>query len=172
MSPRFWITSFLSLGLLLSACGGGATTSAPTTTTGAAAPSAAAFRSCMTAHGIPSSALAGLGRGRRAGASGSASTTLPPGVTSQQLRSARQACRGDLPSRRGGAGGLGAGPRAAAYRSCLKQHGVTLPSRTAGAPPVSIDRTSPAFVAARQACAALLPSGGSTGSTSTTSAAS
>ena len=51
-----------------------------------------------------------------------------------------------------------------AYQSCLKDHGVEVPTTVAGGPPASIDRSSPAFAAADEVCQALLPqrNGGST----------
>jgi hypothetical protein len=71
---------------------------------------------------------------------------------------------------RGGAGGAG-GAAFTAYVSCMKDHGITLPTRPAatgtstttiaGATTSSVptvDRTSPKFVAANKICQALLPS--------------
>jgi hypothetical protein len=80
-------------------------------------------------------------------------------------------------------GGTGANAQALqAYRSCLSDHGITLPAggfggrrnggstttTVAGAPvPTTIDRNSPAYQAAAQACQALMPAGFG-GSTTTT----
>ena len=53
-----------------------------------------------------------------------------------------------------------------AYRSCMSDHGVTIPgrqngrARTAAGAPVSIDRNSDTFKAANDVCASLLPNGG------------
>ena len=67
-------------------------------------------------------------------------------------------------------GGLGAGngqrgQAQQAYQSCLKDHGVEVPTTVAGGPPVSIDRTAPGFAAANEVCQALLPQRGATTTT-------
>ena len=95
---------------------------------------------------------------------GAATTTIDPTV----MAAAQQACAALRPAGGAGFGGGGGGlngPQAAAYRTCLQQHGVTLPAAGQGTPPSSIDRTNPAFAAAAQACASLRPARGATTST-------
>jgi hypothetical protein len=111
----------------------------------------------------------------------SAATEVPPSsVTSNdappsasidrtKLDAAREACSDLLPE---GAvfGGPGAGSRGGgvdasafeAYRSCMSDHGVTIPERQPDQQqaPVSIDRGSDSFKAANDVCAPLLPNGG------------
>jgi hypothetical protein len=123
----------------------------------------------------------------RTGGGGQFSRRLPDGVDPTQFRRAMDACRSLRP-----AGGFGAGRGRrfdagafAAYRSCMQDHGVTLPTGGFGrggggrspsgpttslpaTPPTTIDRTSPVFRAADQACAALRPA--PSGSTTTTTA--
>jgi len=73
----------------------------------------------------------------------------------------------------GGQGGAGSGQRGQAlqaYQSCLKDHGVEVPTTVAGGPPVSIDRTNPAFAAANEACQALLPQRPNASTTTTVAA--
>jgi hypothetical protein len=101
------------------------------------------------------------------------------------MQKALKACQ-SLRPKGGGRGGFGGGNAAnsqalQAYRSCLSDHGVTLPAggfgrrnggstttTVAGAPvPTTIDRNSPTYQAAAQACAALAPQGFG-GSTTTT----
>jgi hypothetical protein len=166
---RSWVVAATaSLVLLAAACGGGATkTAAPvSTTTVAPTPttaSAAAFRvyqQCLAAHGVVRSPTT---------VAGQPTTT----VAQATADAARQACAALRPA--GGFGGPGGGgggggfngPQSAAYRTCLQQHGVTLPAPGQGtsAPPSSIDRNNPAFQAAAQACASLRPARGTTTTT-------
>lgn len=195
--------------MVLAACGGSTTTSAganPTTTTKPASGAAgfAAYRTCMAKHGVtlpnrptgtPAGASGGTnnraapGSGGGSGGGGSFGRQLPAGVTQQQMDAARQACAGLRPQR----SGQGAFNSQAfqAYRSCMADHGVTLPERptsgTSGSstsappssttPPVAVDRSSPAYQAAAAVCRPLLPQGANgsggaaNGSSSTTSAA-
>ena len=79
------------------------------------------------------------------------------------MAAAQQACAALRPTGGFGAGAGGAGgagglnsPANAAYRTCLQQHGVTLPTTGAGStPPSSFDRNNTAFAAANAACASL-----------------
>jgi hypothetical protein len=77
----------------------------------------------------------------------------------------------------GGAGGTDGGPRGQAsqpYFSCLRDHGVSVPTTVAGGPPPSIDRTGAEFAAAQETCRVLLPQraqGGDEATTSTTAGA-
>lgn len=196
--------------LALAACGGSGTPSAgatPTSSTTKPASSAtatlAAYRSCMAKHGVTlptrpagaapagtGSATPDSGSGSGSGQRGSFRGQLPAGVTQSQMDAARQACASLRPKR----SGQGAFNSQAfqAYRSCMADHGVTLPERPANgssgssttpssstAPPVTIDRSSPAYQAAAAVCRPLLPQGGSgatggtggSGSSTTTSPA-
>ncbi|MBS1838084.1 MAG: hypothetical protein JST64_10360 [Actinobacteria bacterium] len=95
-------------------------------------------------------------------------------MTQQQMDAARQACASLRPKR----SGQGAFNSQAfqAYRSCMADHGVTLPARPANgtsgssvppssstAPPVTVDRSSPAYQAAAAVCRPLLPQGANGG---------
>src|SRR5262249_29607277 len=126
--------------------------------------------------GAPQTQVQGQGNASNAPAS------PPPSFDRSKFQAAQQACASLLPE---GAsfgpfgGGQGGGPNASAfnaYRSCLSDHGVTLPRRQNGqaanggsasssSPPVSIDRNSDAFKAANTVCAPLLPNGGQGGTT-------
>ena len=122
----------------------------------------------------PSLQLGGAPQTQAQGQSGGngAPASPPPSFDRSKFQAAQQACASLLPE---GAtfgpfgGGQGGGANASAfnaYRSCMSDHGVTLPSRQNGqsasssSPPVSIDRNSDAFKAANTVCAPLLPNGG------------
>jgi hypothetical protein len=192
----------VALASLTTACGGSSTkVSGPSTTTTTVA-GRAAFVSCMEKQGIPASAATRFG-GRPGGGgapggsvpNGSTPRTpssLPAGVTQNQLRTALQACRGLLPRGAGFGGANRANsPAAAAYRNCLQLHGVTLPApgtrtTTTTAPGSSttggagnggrgfggLDTSNPTVRAALAACAALRPAPGGTTTTSTTATSS
>jgi hypothetical protein len=185
----------LAAGLVLAACGGSShpATAASTSTTsttvaggrGGAGAALTAFRSCMSSHGVT---LATRPRGA-SGAGGAPSTTPgetrpsgsggggfgggnfanrfntpPAGVDPTKYKAALAACRSKLPT---GTGNALNNSAFAAYRSCLKDHGVTLPA-TGGTG--SINRNDPKVQAAMKACQALLPAGGFGRSTTTTTA--
>jgi hypothetical protein len=167
---------------LFAACGGGGSTTktaAPATTAAPAAAGSsgsgngfAAYTQCLRSHGVTSF---GPGAG---------SSTSTPGTTVSQatMNAARQACANLRPSGTGAGGGAGAlnGPAAAAYRTCLQQHGVTLPApgqtpttAAGGAGSAAGGGTgrggfanNPAFQAAAQACASLRPARSTTPSIS------
>jgi hypothetical protein len=98
----------------------------------------------------------------------------PPSFDRQKFQAAQQACASLLPEGVQPFGGFGGGGGANAsafnaYRSCMSDHGVTLPNRQNGqngeasngsSAPVSIDRNSDTFKAANNVCQALLPNGG------------
>lgn len=177
----------LAAGLVLAACGGGSThpasaSPAPTTTTpgrGGGAGTVAAFRSCMSSHGVTLATRPGGGNGgppsttpgdtRPQGAGGGFGgnpgnrfNTPPAGVDPTKYATALAACRSLLPT------GNGANNTAfQAYRSCLQDHGVTLPA-TGGTG--SINRNDPKVQAALKTCQPLLPAGGGRGTTTTTTA--
>lgn len=148
-----------------------------------------AYRDCLSQHGVTlptrprnqsggsnasdSSGSDQSGQGRGGGGGGfNGQFSLPPGVDQATFNSAQQACASLRPA--GGQGGQGArgGAASAAYRSCLADHGVTVPSTSSGGPPPSIDRNDPNFAAANDACRALLPARGSNGSSASSSSTS
>jgi hypothetical protein len=186
----------LVAGLVLAGCGGGSSHAAganpaPTTTTtvaGGRGALLAAFRSCMSSHGVtlptrvrtvpnggpPSSTpgetrpsgSSGGGGGFGFGGGGNPANrfaTAPKGVDPTKYAAALAACRSTLPT----------GPNPAnnsafqAYRSCLQDHGVTLPT-TGGAG--SINRNDPKVQAALKTCQALRPARGFGRPTTTTTA--
>lgn len=179
----------------LAACGDSSAASSPSKPTPTTAKSAAtgleAYRTCMARHGVtlpkrpPGSApgtagTSGSNPASHSSEGGGFRGQLPPGVTQQQMSSARQACA-NLRPRRNGRSGFNS-QAFAAYRSCMSDHGVTLPARPAtgaggasssstapgSTPPVTIDRTSPQFQAADAICRPLMQSAG--GGSTTTSA--
>ena len=163
---------FALFGALLAACGGGGSgtktaASNATTTPTTGGNNFAAYAQCMQAHG-------GQARQRPNSSSSSTSSTSAPSSTVDQAtqQAAQQACASLRPAGSGGGGALGNSPQAAAYRNCLQQHGVTVP--TGGQTPGATDSggapggsftSNPAFQAAQQACAALRPARSSTTST-------
>jgi len=185
---------FLAAGLVLAACGGGsshaaASTNVTTTTTaggngGGRGAALAAFRDCMSSHGVtlptrprtdggpPSTTpgetrppgdgngpggFPGFGGGNFAGRF----ATPPAGVDPTKYKAALAACASKLPTR---GVNLPNNSAFAAYRSCLKDHGVTLPTSGGG----SFNRNDPKVQAALATCRPLLPAGGFGGSTTTT----
>jgi hypothetical protein len=190
--------SLVAVALLAAACGSStksATTSSTTTAPAGSAARTAAFAkytSCLESHGVPSSvASQTFGFGRRNSTSstttgGAGASTSRPTIPSQ-YQAAYTTCRSDLPT--GGFGGRGNfnGANSAqleAYRNCLTIHGVALPTTVPGSQGSGGGfggggfgggggfSSSPAFKAAQQACASLLPARPSTGSTTTVPAAS
>jgi hypothetical protein len=184
----------LAAGLVLAACGGGSTHSAgasvaPTTTTtvpgGRGGAAFAAFTSCMSSHGIslpsrartgpsgsggtPPSTTPGGTRPRGGGGFGFGGgnfadrfNTPPAGVDPTKYAAALTACRSKLPTAPAGGTNNSAFQ---AYRSCLSDHGVTLPATGRLG---SINRNDPKVKAALTACRALLPTRGFGGTTTTT----
>jgi hypothetical protein len=188
----------LAAGLVLAACGGGSSHSAgasvaPTTTTtvagGRGGAALAAFTSCMNSHGVtvptrgrtgpsgsggpPSTTPGGTrppGSGFGGGNLADRFATPPAGVDPAKYATALAACKSTLPTV-GPTGGNGQNNSAfQAYRSCLSDHGVTLPTSGGGTGGGlgSINRNDPTVKAALTACQALLPAGGSGGTTTTT----
>ncbi|MDQ2727045.1 MAG: hypothetical protein M3Y91_04070 [Actinomycetota bacterium] len=155
----------MTLASLTAGCGGSTKVSGPSTSA-TTATGQAAFVSCMEKQGIPGTAATSLAgrRGRAGGAggpggsapgsapagsdgSGRATTpSLSAGVTQAQLRAALQACRSLLPAGAGFGRGV-TSPAAAAYRNCLRLHGVTFPapgSRTSTTTVAGSSTTTPA----------------------------
>ena len=200
----------VALSVAVAACGGGTTTSGATPTTARSSKTAAGatktstpagqaamtkYVQCLTSHGVPANAAGGFGAfgGRRGTGSTSGSTvpgsqptgTRPAGTRPTipaQYQAAFQACRSLRPTGAGFGGGAFNSAQFAAYRNCLKLHGVTLPTtpttKPGQTPPPGGTRgglgaggafgpqaNTPAFQQARQACASLLPA--RTGPTST-----
>ncbi|MDQ1481340.1 MAG: hypothetical protein QOI44_2201 [Actinomycetota bacterium] len=129
----------------------------------------------MKAKGI--NLPAGFGAGRGGGSAGATPgsrpaggtrPSLPAGVDQQAFRQALQACGGG----NGFGGGGGASSQAfTAYLSCLSDHGVTVPTSTSGTQAgggggaLSAVRSDPKFATANKTCQALLPTPGSTTTT-------
>lgn len=199
--------------LALAACGGGGSSpkvSAATTTTtaGRGGFRNAAFTSCLKQHGITLPAGGFGGRRPRAGGTGSTGATGAsgsggrfrggggfggppisiPGVSAAKVQTALSACRSQLPNggRFGGGGNGFVNPAALqAYLSCLRDHGVTVPTTTSGPAPTGTGspgsvtgrpgselravRNDPKFAAANKTCQVLLPARG--GATTTTTVA-
>jgi hypothetical protein len=179
-SSRLAIVSVLAgLALLATGCGSASSTSsagASATTGGDQQAARQAYRDCMASNGVT---LPDRGRGGGQGQgtfnpSGSGGQTdqgqgggpgqgTVPGVDPATMQKARDACQSLRPA--GGSGGGLGGTAFQAYASCMKDHGVTLPTRgddstNTSTPPSSIDRSSATFQAANNACRALMPSGG------------
>jgi hypothetical protein len=170
----------VGVSLLLAACGGSTSASPSSTSTTNGASTANGSQSnlsaCLKAKGITLPAGFGAGRGGPSGASGgtpgsrpagATPRTLPAGVNRQQFQQALQACGGGNGFGRGG----GANTQAfTAYLSCLSDHGVTVPTSTSGtqargAGALSAVRSDPKFATANKTCQALLPTAGSTTTT-------
>jgi len=153
---------------LLAACGGHATAG----TSGAApAPSGfQAYADCLRQHGVtvtvptarptdrptgrPTARPSGVRpSGNRGGGFPGFGGAAPSGVDPSTWAAAQEACAGVRPSF-GGGGGRGANNGAiAAYRNCLRDHGVT-----ASTGPEALNTADPKVAAAVQACAPLRPS--------------
>jgi hypothetical protein len=173
------VLAFGAFGLLLAACGGSSATTTSTTSTGKASGGASlsAFRQCLSNHGVTLPNFSGGGRppsgtggtpGEGAPPTGSGSPPAGGGFgNNSKFAAAAKACASVEP--KGGVGGFGGGaPNSsafAAYRNCLKLHGVTLPSGSSGSTPSSIDTSSATYQAAQTACAALRPKASSTPAT-------
>lgn len=166
------------LAILFTACGGSGsaapTSSTPSGTSGTSGKSGSssftAYRNCLSQHGVTLPNFSG-GNGRRPGA-GFPGEGAPAGAgtparrggfggfaNNPKYQAAAKACA-NLRPKGGFGGGFGRGgfnsPADAAYRNCLKLHGVTLPTGTASSTPPSTISSS-TFRAAAAACAALRP---------------
>jgi hypothetical protein len=182
--------------LILSACSSSSASGSGTSTTKPSGKaSEAAYTSCLKKHGVtlPNFGNSTPGSGAPPAEGGTRPTFTPgsgsfPGGTpgsgggfrnNPKFLKAATACKSLRPSGgfgggfgRGGAGGLNS-TAFAAYRNCLKLHGVTLPTPGARAgagstPPTTFNQSSSTFQAANQACAALRPTGTSSSTTTTT----
>jgi hypothetical protein len=172
-----------SAGFLLAACGGGgAKANASSTSSTNGAGDRSAFTSCLKDHGVtlPASGFTppagggangggppggGAPGGGVPGGNGNSGPQFSiPGVSNDKLQAALSACRSKLPN--GGGFGGGANSQAfQAYTSCLRDHGVTVPTTTPGSTPTDSGaggqlgalRNDPKFAAANKTCQALLP---------------
>ncbi|MCU1489743.1 MAG: hypothetical protein JWM85_1148 [Acidimicrobiaceae bacterium] len=153
--------------------------------------STTAYQACLKKNGVtlPSGGrgFGGGAPGGGTGGSGASSGTRPAGgagggaFSNPKFQKAFAACASLRPKGSGGfGGGFGGGgantAALAAYRNCLKLHGVTLPTRssssTAGSSkPSTLNPSNPTVKAALTACAALRPKPtAAAGSTTTTTA--
>jgi len=164
--------SFLAIAIgaaVLCACGSGASAVTTTTTavgggTGSTKASLAAYSACLQEHGVK---LPNFGGGPPSG-SLPTNGSFPSGgggreqFNSPAFKKAAAACASLRPKSFGNRGGRGFSNAAfAAYRNCLKIHGVTLPSRPTSSsnstPSTTLNTKSPKVKAALAACASLLP---------------
>jgi len=161
--------------LLLAACGSSASGSGTTTTKPSGTASLTAYTNCLKQHGVtlPNFTHGSIPTGGTRPTFTPGSGSRPSGFGSggfssnPKFEKAAAACKSLRPS--GGSGGFGRGGSSgfnsaafAAYRNCLKLHGVTLPT---GGPPKSGTGSTPStttpsasYQAAIAACAALRPS--------------
>jgi hypothetical protein len=180
----------VGLASALAACGGGSKTPGSTSPTATTKASLSAYTACLKQHGLSFAAGGGFpGAGGGApGAGGGTPPSLPPGGSSgnagtgfpvggnSKFQQAFKACaslqpKGSAGFRGGFPGSRGVNSTAfAAYRNCLKLHGVALASGFGprGASGASGTLNSAKGKAALTACASLRPSGptGASGSTS------
>lgn len=164
-------------------------TTTPTTTKGSSSAQQSAFRECLSKQGV--TLPAGLGNGGPGGNSAPPEGGPPtggtpggnppgslPGGDSAKFQKAMQACGNLAPAGGfGGGGNRNRNPEALkAYTSCLSDHGVTVPTTTSGATTSGTTpggpggglgalRSDPKFAAANKVCRPLLPSFGSTTTT-------
>jgi hypothetical protein len=156
---------------------GGTPNAAPGASTTSVAPStsvdstAAAYRDCLTQHGVDPSSLPTGGFG--SGAANAEGSRGPRGTIDATRQAARDACQSLLPSGTGAGGGARSDADIQAlrlYQSCLADNGVPVatqapPSLGNGGPGGflgGVDRNSPAFAAADAKCRVLLPAGAPT----------
>jgi hypothetical protein len=99
----------------------------------------AAYRQCLQEHGVQP-------RGRRGNSSTTVATVATDASTTTTrpdpaaFAAARQACRKLRPAGGLRTGGIGTGPRAA-FRKCMGDHGVTLPTEPRGPAPAPSSST-------------------------------
>jgi hypothetical protein len=164
-----------ALGVLLAACssaagaGGAATTSTTAKSTKPSSSTFQAYTTCLKNHGV--SFPSGRGGFPGGGAGGGAPPSSTPGATTttfsaaqaSKIKAAQTACASLRPKFTGNPGNSTA---LAAYRNCLKLHGVTLPNGRGGAGGFfggggsTATTSNPKLQAAMTACAALRPKGG------------
>jgi hypothetical protein len=156
------------LGILLAACSSGSANasgsgSTSTTSGGSTSASFTAYENCLKSHGVTFSP-GDFRPGGGAPPAGSTSTTLSPSERTK-FEQANTACA-SLRPKFNGAGTGAASTAFAAYRNCLKLHGVTLPTGRGaggfgfGGGSSTSTTSNPKTQAALTACAALRPKGG------------
>lgn len=172
------VAGLVVAGSLLAACGGGSSSGSTPVAAAASASSTAgaggnaAYRTCLSQHGVtlPSRSP---GQGRPTGGAGGGG--FGGFSVSPQMQAAMQACASLRPT--GGAfpGGRG-GTALTAFRNCMNQQGVAIPTtrptaRPTARPTVSptdgsrfylggLDPNDPKVAAALRVCSPLLPSRG------------
>ncbi|MFE3579703.1 hypothetical protein [Streptomyces vinaceus] len=165
-------------GLLLAGCSSGAgavrTATSPSSSASASSDAKAmdAYRECLAQHGVtmaprPSGSRGPGGGPGGGGGRGGASGGPGRGASADPQRSeAAQACADLRPQFNGRGGGSGGGDGSAmkAFTSCLKDHGVALPSASPGAPGArgfsGLPTSDPQSAQAYETCKALLPQRG------------
>jgi hypothetical protein len=181
--PAVTVAGLAVAGTLLAACGssgGGAGGSTPVAAAASAlsssgANSASAYRTCLEQHGVtlPSrsafprptgSRSPGSGGGFGGGGFGGGFSTSP------QMQAAMQACSSLRPTGGAGFGGGRGGTALTAFRNCMTQQGVVIPTTRPTATPTAtasgsrylggLDPNDPKVAAALKVCQALLPTRG------------
>ena len=167
-----WRTGYPLLAIVLagsvalSACGGGSpsatasttsTTTAATSATNRPGNSLSAFQACMQKHGVK---FGGFGTGAT-GSFPAGGSPAGGGFNSSAFRKASAACASLRPQGFGSGTGGFSSAALAAYRNCLKLHGVTLPSGSAVSSTTSttLNTRNAATQKALAACASLRPKG-------------
>ncbi len=183
-----WRVSFplLAIALVgsvaLSACGGGSSSAASSTTSSTSAAtsasssskaSSAAFAACMQKHGVK---FSGFGTGATGGSFPTGGSSPTGGsFNSPAFQKASAACASLRPKGFGTRTGGFSSAASAAYRNCLKLHGVTLPSGSSGAAnsttSTTLNTKNASVQKALAACASLRPKGFGTGAGGFSSAA-
>ncbi|MEV7546373.1 hypothetical protein [Streptomyces sp. NPDC089915] len=149
-------------GLLLAGCasGSGGTAAAAAATTAAPSPGATsmdAYRQCLAQHGVTAAPRPSGSRGPGGWGQGSRGPGGGPSADPKRQEAA-QACASLRPQFGGGRGGGGDGSAMKAFTSCLKDHGVVLPSASPNAPGMrGLPTSDPASAQAFETCKALLP---------------
>lgn len=179
---------------LLAACGGSTAASpAAASTPTAGASGNAAYFACLQQHGVtlpsgfasrgfnrPTDATARPTGVRRSGGAGGFPGFGGGASQDPQMQAAVQACASLRPSGAAGFGGARGGTQLVAFRNCMTQQGVVIPSTRASATatPTStakgarylngLDAADPKVAAALKVCDALLPTPGARPSSSAT----
>jgi hypothetical protein len=155
---KFLVLTPVVAAVLLGACGSSEGTAAGGSSTTVVAFTGAAaddLQKCLADNGV-TSPEGGLGARPGAGAAAGALPSLPEGVDQAALQKAFAECGGQIPG--GGAGLPGnGGPDLSAFTTCLKDNGVNIAD---GAAITDLPIDDPAFQAASQTCAPLLPAEG------------
>ena len=148
--------------VLASGCGTSATPTAAATAAASPSPNASAYLTCLRQHGVTVPTV-------RPSARPSARPTAFPSPNSAMMK-ARQACASLRP--KGGFGGFGRGGAAfTAFRTCMADHGETIPTTRPTARPTpepsaspradrflnGLNPSNPKVAAAVKACASKLP---------------